>query len=156
MALPREVFEKIVFYKKEVDRIWGEYFSRQSQQTLSMVDASVDIYETDDAVIIDMEMPGVDGDSVEVSVATDVVMIVGERKKPRLTELNAARFHQAERAYGRFERLIEVPRPANMGRLEAALDNGVLRIRIPKVEDRRGQWRRVPVTETQVGLHGGA
>ena len=63
-----------------------------------------------------------------------------------LAALPGARFQLAERAYGRFQRIVEVPAAVNTKRMEARLDSGLLRISIPKVDDRRGQWRRVPVS----------
>jgi len=144
MALPREVFEKLVFYKKEIDRIWNQYYRPGRQEGLSMAPAPFDIYETEDAIHVDVELPGVRAEELELSALNDVLMIQGVRTR---AEEGPARFHQAERSYGAFSRLIELPRPANMGRLEATLDHGLLEIRIPKVEDRRRQWRRIEVRE---------
>ncbi len=146
MALPREVTEKIIFYRQEVDRIWNEYVRPSRQESLGAVPAPIDIYETDATVNVDMELPGVDAESIELSVSTDVMVIEGVRKKPDLAALPGARFQLAERAYGRFQRIVEVPAAVNTKRMEARLDSGLLRISIPKVDDRRGQWRRVPVS----------
>lgn len=145
MPLPREVFEKIVYYRREVDRIWNEYMRPGRSQSLAAVPAPVDIYETPDTINIDVELPGIAADSIEVSVSTDVMVIEGVREKPDLQALPGARFHLAERAYGRFQRIVEMPAAGNMGRMEARLDAGLLMITIPKVDDRRGRWRRVPV-----------
>ena len=150
MPLPREVFEKIVYYRREVDRIWTEYMRPGRTENLATVPAPVDIYETDCTINIDVELPGVALGDIDVSVSTDVLVIEGERKKPDLGDLPGARYHQAERAYGRFQRIVEVPRAGNTRRMEARFERGLLEIKIPKVTDRRGRWRQIPVTSSDV------
>lgn len=142
MPLPREVFEKILFYRQEVDRIWNEYLRPGRSESFASVGAPVDIYETEESVKIDVELPGVDAGSIDVSVSTDVLVIEGTRAAP---ELVGWQYHQAERSYGKFQRIVEIPRPVNMGKMTARLGGGILKITIPKVADRRGQWRRIEV-----------
>jgi HSP20 family protein len=149
VALPKEVFEKIIFYRREVDRIWGEYVRPGRSPALAGVPAQVDIFESEQAINVEIELPGVRADDIEVSVSTGVIVIEGERKKPDTEEVPGARYYQAERAYGRFQRMIELPMPADTSRLQACLRHGILEISIPKVADRRAKWRRVPVSEAE-------
>jgi HSP20 family molecular chaperone IbpA len=50
-----------------------------------------------------------------------------------------------ERTYGRFRRIIEIPGAGDTGSIQAHLAEGVLRIQLPKIEDRRGQRRKVAI-----------
>jgi HSP20 family protein len=73
------------------------------------------------------------------------LVIEGERKATDPASAPGGRYYQAERAYGRFQRILELPRAGHLGRIEARLSSGVLEITVPKVKDRRGQWTRVRV-----------
>jgi HSP20 family protein len=148
MALPREVLEKVVFYRSEVDRIFREYLRPGRTGALAAVPAPVDVYEGEHAVSIDVELPGVAAGEIELSYSRDVLLIEGTRSEPSLDALPGGRFFHAERSYGRFQRMVELPRAADMGRVSARLEEGVLRIVIPKLTDRRGRWRRIPISET--------
>ena len=147
MPLPREVFEKIVYYRREVERIWQDYLGPARPPGPEVVPAPVDVYETDAAIVIDVELPGVPASAIEVSVSTDVLVVEGERQDALLSRGPGARYHHAERAHGRFQRILEIPRAGDMRRLEAQLQGGILKITIPKVDDRRGRWRRVEVAD---------
>jgi HSP20 family protein len=146
VPLPREVFEKIVYYRREVDRIWNEYLgSARAQQDTDTVSAAVDVLETEEQIEIKVELPGVKPDSVEVSASSAVLVIEGERKATDPALAPGGRYYQAERGYGRFQRILELPRAGHLGRIVARLEAGVLEISVPKVKDRRGQWTKVKV-----------
>jgi len=65
------------------------------------------------------------------------VILKGEKRRPDAED--QPRFHAAERPYGRFRRVINLGAPVNTHHAEAFLENGLLRIRFPKVANRRGQ-----------------
>ncbi len=103
-----------------------------------------DIVETDDALLVTVELPGVAPAELVVSTHGGDVILTGEKRRPQLGV--PGRSHVAERAYGRFRRVIHLGVPVNTHRAEARLLDGNLRIRFPKVPNRRGEEVVIEVT----------
>jgi HSP20 family protein len=102
---------------------------------------NADILETADALIVMVELPGVEAANLAVSVHGGNVILKGDKAKPDSGD--ASRFHAAERAFGRFRRVIHLGVPVNTHLAEATLADGLLHIKFPKVPNRRGQ--EVPI-----------
>lgn len=96
----------------------------------------IDVYETDDAIEIAVDLPGVDPTAVRVMAKGDAVLVVGE-KPPRRVHGDST-FHLVERGYGRFARAVPTTHPCDTARATAAFVKGELRISLPKIRDRRG------------------
>jgi HSP20 family protein len=103
-----------------------------------------DIVEVDDAVRILLEIPGVPATSVQVRVLGNRIEVTGE-KIPDLPPGETS-FLCLERTFGKFQRAFEVRGSVNLGEVSARMANGILVITIPKVAERRGRERRIPVT----------
>jgi len=103
-----------------------------------------DVVEVDDAVRVLLEMPGVPAASVQVRVLGNRIEITGE-KTPDFPAGETS-FLCLERIFGKFQRAFEVRGSVNLGEVSARMANGILVITIPKIPDRRGRERRIPVT----------
>lgn len=97
-----------------------------------------DIVETEEALLVIVELPGVGLSDLSISTHGGDVILQGEKRRPGVTDA-PARFHVAERAFGRFRRVIHLGVPVNTHRAEAILADGHLRIKFPKVPNRRGE-----------------
>jgi HSP20 family protein len=104
----------------------------------------IDVYETDDALEVVTDLPGVSPKSVHIVAKGDALLIAGE-KTPRRTG-GEPTFHLVERGYGRFARVVRLGRTCNPASARATFAHGELRISIPKVDERRG--RRIPIAIT--------
>jgi HSP20 family protein len=102
---------------------------------------ALDIMETMDATEVVVDVPGIRADSVRVAIRANTVMIVGAKLVPAAPA--DARFHLAERTYGRFARAVRIAGAFDANRAKAIIENGLLRIVLPRIEDRRG--RLVPI-----------
>jgi HSP20 family protein len=96
-----------------------------------------DIVETEEFLMVTVELPGVAPGDLEASTHGGNLILKGDKAKPA-TEA-PARFHVAERAFGMFRRVIQLGVPVNTHKAEAVLSDGYLRIRFPKVPNRRGE-----------------
>ena len=103
-----------------------------------------DVTEADDSVRIRLELPGVPPASVQVRVRGDCVEVSGE-KVPDFPQGEAS-YLCLERIFGRFRRVFEVVGAVNLSQVSARMRDGILEVVIPKVRERRGRERRVPVT----------
>ena len=141
IAFPSEIGE----FAAEVRQIFvelGRTFG--SESPAGECAPALDVYETDDALEITVDLPGVDPDAVRVVGKGDGVLIAGEKAARRARRESS--FHLVERGYGRFARVVSLGRAGDMSKAHATLTNGELRISIPKIAERRG--RAIPVAIT--------
>jgi HSP20 family protein len=93
---------------------------------------AVDIYETDAAVVVKAEVPGVEKESIGVEVKDDVLVLKGERKYEK--EVREESVHRIERSYGTFQRSFTLPTSVDQEKISANLKDGVLEVTLPKKE----------------------
>jgi len=103
---------------------------------------AVDVYETDHAIEITMDLPGVAAETVRIVAKGSTVLIAGE-KRPRRSRGDSS-FHLVERGYGRFARAVRLTTACDTARAQAALVDGELRISLPKTDERRS--RAIPIS----------
>jgi HSP20 family protein len=103
---------------------------------------AADIEETEDAYILELELPGVSKGDVDVSVSGQVLRITGERKEKERVGIVRRRV----RSVGRFSFEVQFAEPLDEGGLSAKLHDGVLTVRVPKREPANPSARRVEVT----------
>jgi HSP20 family protein len=96
---------------------------------------ALDVYETDEAVEIVVDVPGVEAAAVRVAAHGDTVLIVGEKIARRARAESS--FHLVERDFGRFARAVRLTRACDTGRARARIANGELHISVPKIVERR-------------------
>ena len=106
----------------------------------------LDVFETHDALDLLLDLPGVSVASIRVLVKAGVVIIAGEKDRPEQGARGAASYHLVERDFGRFARAVRVHVAIDAARATATLTNGELRVRLPKIEERRGQGLLVSIT----------
>jgi HSP20 family protein len=141
IALPSEIGE----FSDEVRQVFlelGRVFGTES--LAGECSPAVDVYETDEAIEILVDLPGVDVATVRVIAKGDAVLFVGE--KPARRVRGESSFHLVERGYGRFARAVRIGRPCDMAKGTAALVSGELRVTLPKIADRRGRGVNIPIT----------
>jgi HSP20 family protein len=108
----------------------------------------LDVIETDEAVEILMDVPGVPASSLRVLVKGAVVLIAGE-KWVTGPGPGTGGYHLVERGSGRFARAVRVSGAFEGSRVRATLTDGELRITVPKLTDRRGAGLIVPIETTR-------
>lgn len=90
-----------------------------------------DVHETEEAIVVTMDMPGVDKQDIDITVLDDELRVVAERK--RETEVAEKDYHKRERSSKKFERRVSLPSSVKMDEAKASLAQGVLEITLPKV-----------------------
>ena len=106
---------------------------------------TLDTRESDDAVEIIVDLPGVVLDDIRILIKGSVVIIAGGKMPPNPCERADASFHLVERDFGRFARAVRLTGAFDAGRATATVGGGELRVRIPKILERRGRDILVPV-----------
>ena len=113
---------------------WGlERANRNEPELQANWIPAVDITEDAESVTIQAELPGVDKNDITIKVSDGVLTIQGERRfKEEKKEEN---YYHFERRYGTFARSFSLPRTVNGDKVEAAMKDGLLHLRIPKIEE---------------------
>ncbi len=93
----------------------------------------LDMMETEDGYVVYCDLPGMDEKSLELSVASNVLTIKGERKSPEVGK--DAKIYRDETWEGAFQRTLALPSPVDNDKIEAELRDGVLKVLIPKREE---------------------
>ncbi len=106
---------------------------------------TLDARETADMVEIVLDLPGVALEDIRILIRGGVVIIAGAKSPPNPAERAEANFHLVERDFGRFARAVRLTGAFQTAMTAATLANGELRVRIPKLEERRGHDITVPV-----------
>ena len=116
----------------------------QSRGSAGECSPPLDVVESEAAIEIMADLPGVERDHVQVAFARNAVLITGT-KGPKACHHTDATFHLAERAFGRFARVVRLTGALDAGRACATLSAGELRVVIPRIEERRGGEIRIPI-----------
>lgn len=105
---------------------------------------SVDMFEHDDAgLIVHAELPGMTRADVEVTIDNDLITISGEKKLE--TKVDRDDYYRAECEYGTFNRRLVLPEGLNAEKAEAAFKEGVLTIKVPRLEKVEKKGRRIKI-----------
>ena len=110
---------------------------------------SVDVRETDEALEVIVDVPGVPPEALRVLFRRDVLVIAGEKARPASNEEQD--FHLVEREFGRFARAIRLEGAFAIGDATARVQRGALVVTLPKLRDRRGQSHHIVVTTSANG-----
>jgi HSP20 family protein len=145
-SIPEESLEKLLYFRREMNRIFREFFDPSREEALSEggnVEVPLDVFETESEIIIEAELPGLSPDDLELSVLSDILIIEGN--KPKMSSPSGVNFQCMERAFGKFRRIVEIPGAGDTRSIKGEYDRGLLRVRLPKIKERRGQRRKVPI-----------
>jgi HSP20 family protein len=117
------------------------WMSRWSEGGLAQ--PSIDMRETDDAYVIEAEMPGVKAEDVEVTIDGRTLVMRGQFREERETDDQDGRYLMRERRTGTFTRAITLPGGIDADRVSSKFENGELVITLPKAAEARA--RRIPI-----------
>src|SRR5712691_11714554 len=106
----------------------------------------VDLCETADHIVLRVELPGVTAEQIKIGATNTQLRIWGEKKR-RLPRNRILSHLCSERSYGRFSRIVPLRWTVSIQDAKAAVDNGMLIVRLPKIEDRRGVEFKIPVKD---------
>lgn len=125
----------------EFDRFFDD-FPQRAMRNVGR-DMAVDLYEEGDALIAEMNISGVDPEKIEVSVENDYLRIAGAREEE--VEKTEKQFYTKEICRGSFERTIHIPESVNDELVEAEYKDGILKIRMPKREEKKREKVKIVV-----------
>jgi HSP20 family protein len=132
--------------RDEMNRLFSEVFGRGSNDEGTWFSGAwsppVDIYETDEALVMKAELPGFTKDDISIELKENTLLIKGERK--REDEMKEGNYHRSERVYGAFQRSFLLPATVDHEKVKASYKDGILELRLPKVA--AAQPKRIAVS----------
>ena len=152
MAARYESLFLISRFQAELDRLFQEAMQiGENDLPLGEWQPPIDVVETPAAVQILAELPGFAAADLKIEVRGTRVVISGT-KSTALPEARQVRFHCLERGHGRFTREIHVLSPVNTHQGTARLQDGLLILDFPKIQDKRQEARVLHIEEAEVTL----
>jgi HSP20 family protein len=125
--------------REAMDRLFDDAFTRPFSLTReggsTWSSPAIDMYQTDDEVVVKAALPGFKPDEVQINVTGDILTIKGEVKHEE--EKKDKSWHIREQRWGSFERSVRLPTGVISDRAKADFDNGILTISLPKSEEVR-------------------
>ena len=132
-----EPTREMMTLREAMDRLFDDAFTRPFSLTReggsTWSSPAIDMYQTDNDVVVKADLPGIKADEVQINVNGDVLTIKGETKQQ--DEKKDKSWHIREHRWGAFERSIRLPGGVIADRANADFDNGVLTITLPKSEE---------------------
>ena len=125
-------FREIARIENELNKLIGEVMPvmKQVPAEVQVWAPRVDVYEKDNNVIIEAEIPGAKKEDIEVKIKDNAVVIKGEVKREE--EKKEENYYRSERFYGTFERVIPLPVEIKAEEAKAEIKDGILKLTIPK------------------------
>ncbi|MBI5352495.1 MAG: Hsp20/alpha crystallin family protein [Chloroflexi bacterium] len=127
-----EPMREVMTLREAMDHLFDDAFTRPMGMAGSSIPA-LDLYQTDDAVVVKAALPGFKPDDVQISVTNDVLTLRGEYKQE--SEQNEAVYHLRERRHSSFERSLTLPTSVQTDKAKAEFENGILTIQLPKSDE---------------------
>ena len=131
-----EPFNDLISLRDAMDRLFEESFVHPLRSELIPWGRSglpLDMYETENEVVVKASVPGIKPEELDVTIAGDTLTIKGETKME--SEVKRECYLCQERRYGAFSRSVTLPGGLNTDKVDATFENGVLTLHIPKAEE---------------------
>ncbi len=151
MAIIRwDPFRDLITIREKMNRLFEEaHLARGEERDLvsGLWSPSVDIYETEQELVLTAEVPGIEDKNIEIKIEDNTLTLKGERKFEKETEEES--YHRIERAYGSFYRSFSLPSHIDQDKVEAEHENGVLKITMPKKHEAKPRTVKVIKAKTK-------
>ena len=129
-------FRDLLTLRDKMNRLFEETFSLRGEEK-DLISGTwtpaVDIYETENAVVLTAELPGMEEKDIQLKIEDNNLVLKGERKFEK--ETKEENYYRIERAYGSFYRSFTIPTAVDQEKITAEYNNGVLKVTMPKKEE---------------------
>jgi HSP20 family protein len=123
---------EVLTLREAMDRLFDDAFTRPLGWSGVSTGPAIDMYQTDNDVVVKAVLPGLKAEDVEITVTGETLTLRGEFKQQN--EQKNTRYHIREQRQGSFERQILLPTDVEAGKARANFENGVLTVTMPIAE----------------------
>jgi HSP20 family protein len=162
-AYPASYFGPLSTFFWDLDRMFDNTFRSlglpamvpgMSNWDMQLFTPNIDITSSNDEYVITVEVPGVEEENIRLDISADGTLTISGEKQQEINE-NLGDVQFAERAFGSFQRTLELPEDVDTDNIEARFKNGVLTIVCPRTGTLRSQHRQIPIGRDRGGMEGG-
>jgi HSP20 family protein len=148
MTLSRwEPFREMLSLRDAFDRFFEDPFTRRGEWLAAVRGVpALDMYNVNGSIAIDIALPGVKPEEVEVNIVGNTLTVKGEHKNDE--EVKEEDYYRHEVHYGTIMRVIDLPTYVDTEKVDARFDNGILKIVMPKLPE--AQPKRIEIKEPAV------
>lgn len=149
MALIRwDPFQEMSALQERMNRLFSDVRAQAPVRGEEIVQGAwipaVDIFETNEAIVLKAELPGITAQDISVEVKDNTLTLKGEKKFEK--EVKEENYHRVERSYGSFQRAFTLPGTIHQEKVKAKFKDGILEITLPKVEEDKPKQVKVEIS----------
>lgn len=130
---------EVPVFQNRINRLFDDFFPENALEGLRNGAGGwnpvVDIYETENETVIKADLPGLKKEDISINIEDNVLSVSGERKTE--DEVKKENYYRRERSYGMFKREFTLPSTVDHEKIKADFKDGVLKIEIPKPEEKK-------------------
>jgi HSP20 family protein len=127
-----EPVREMMSLREAMDRLFDDAFTRPISVSGVSGMPAIDMYQTNDDVVVKATLPGLNAEDVDITVTGETLTLRGEFKQEN--EEKETNYHIREQRYGSFERSVLLPTDVESNKAKADFDNGILTITMPIAE----------------------
>ena len=128
-----EPAREMMSLRDAMDRLFDDAFTRPLSGRDGWSVPAVDMYQTDDEIVVKAALPGIKADEVQINITGEVLTLKGEVKQEE--EKKEKAWHIREQRYGSFERSVVLPTDVVADKAKAEFEDGILTITLPKADE---------------------
>ena len=128
-----EPAREMMSLRDAMDRLFDDAFTRPLSYGDGWSAPAIDMFQTDDEIVVKAALPGIKADEVQINVTGEVLTLKGEVNQNQ--EMEEKAWHIREQRFGSFERSIALPTDVVADKAQADFENGILTITLPKAEE---------------------
>jgi HSP20 family protein len=128
-----EPVREMMTLREAMDRLFDDGFTHPISMSGVSAMPAIDLYQTNDEVVVKAALPGLKADDVQISVTEDVLTLRGEFKQDNVQ--SESTYHIREKRIGSFERSIMLPTDVQTDKAKADFENGILTVSLPKADE---------------------
>lgn len=148
MAIVRwDPFRELTALQGEVNRMLRRFGGDGGELARESWMPSLDVVETKEAIAIKADLAGMKPEDISIEVEENVLTLSGERRFEEKVEED--KYYRIERRYGSFSRSIALPQGVDADRIQASYEDGVLEVKVPKLEQARPKRISVSTSATE-------
>ena len=128
-----EPAREMMTLRDAMDHLFDDAFTRPLTLRDGWSAPAIDMYQTDDEIVVKASLPGVKADEVQINITGEILTLKGETKQ--VEEKKEKAWHVREQRWGAFERAVALPTEVVSDKAKAEFENGILTITLPKAEE---------------------
>lgn len=144
-VIPKDPLDWLILFRQQINEIFSFLSTLEGGETGGEREHTpfVDIFETADSFVVEVELPGFDRRDLSLSICCNTLVIEGvKREEPKERQVS---YLCLERCFGRFCRTVEIPPGVDLAEAKAAYEKGVLAVTFPRKRERSAIIRNVPI-----------